>query len=271
MHLTSRQCYLLGSMLSPLFHPIKPGVLATPVCATHCCTHIDNLGVIAGGRVLLSEVSLHLHCGELLAVVGPNGGGKSTFLKALIGEIPYHGRISFLDPQGGVHHEPRFGYVPQNPRFESGIPVTVLDLFAAALTRFPTWLGVPQSVRSRTKELLAHVAADELLDRRVGALSGGELQRVLLALALEPKPNLLLLDEPVSGMDANGRKLFYQVLDQVRRTHDLSVILVSHDFRDLGRIADRLVLLQGTVLCSGKPNQVYSHPSFVEIFGSVEP
>lgn len=257
-------------MLSPVFHPVKPGVLEKPACATHCCTHIDNLSVHAGGRVLLSELSLHLHCGEVLAVVGPNGGGKSTFLKALIGEIPHQGRIDFLDAQGGIHHAPRFGYVPQNPRFDAGMPVTVLDLFAATLTRFPAWLGVPNAVRLRTKELLERVAAENLLDRRVGALSGGELQRVLLALALEPKPNLLLLDEPVSGMDANGRKLFFQVLDKVRCTHDLSVILVSHDFRDLKHFADRMVVLQGSMLCSGTPEQVYAHPRFQEIFGSVD-
>lgn len=258
-------------MLSPVFHPVKPGVLVKPGCATHCCTHIDNLSVQIGGRVLLSEVSLHLHCGELLAVVGPNGGGKSTLLKAFIGEIPHKGRIDFLDAQGGVHHAPRFGYVPQNPRFDSGMPVTVLDLFAASLTRFPTWLGVTQAVRNRTKELLSQVAADSLLDRRVGALSGGELQRVLLALALEPKPNLLLLDEPVSGMDLNGKKLFYNVLDQVRRTHDFSVIMVSHDFSDLSRVADRVVLVNQTILCSGKPSQVFTHPKFQELFGEVVP
>lgn len=254
-------------MLSPVFHPVRPGIQAKQVCATHCCTRIDNLTVSAGGRLLLSEVSLHLHCGELLAVVGPNGGGKSTLLRALIGEIPFQGRIDFLDAQGGVHRAPRFGYVPQNPRFEVGLPVTVLDLFSAALTRFPTWLGVPQSVRIRTRHLLAQVAAENLLDRRVGALSGGELQRVLLALALEPKPNLLLLDEPVSGMDANGRRLFYQVLDQVRQTHDLSVILVSHDFGELAQFADRMALLQGSVLCSGKPEQVFAHSRFRELFG----
>lgn len=236
-------------------------------CATHCCSRIDGLAVTAGGRNLLSNISLHLHCGELTAIVGPNGGGKSTLLRALIGEIPHAGKVEFLDAKGAIHPTPRLGYVPQNPRFELGMPITVLDLFASALSRFPVWLGVRASVRMKTLELLSTVQAEGLIDRKVGALSGGELQRVLLALALEPKPNLLLLDEPVSGMDANGRRLFYQAVDRVRNTHDLSILLVSHDFGELAQVANRMVLLQETVLCTGTPAQVFAHDKFREIFG----
>jgi zinc transport system ATP-binding protein len=188
-------------------------------------------------------------------------------LKALIGEIPYSGNVEFLDAQGAIHAKPRIGYVPQSPRFEKGFPITVLDLFAASLSKYPVWLGVRASMRQRVGLLLKRVEAEHLLDRKVGALSGGELQRVLLALALEPKPNLLFLDEPVSGMDANGRRLFFEVVDRLRRTMDLSVILVTHDFQEIASVADRMVLLNGAVLCSGKPQDIFAHPSFQEIFG----
>ncbi len=257
----------LPTGVRPIFHPVISGRLVGQACATHCCSRLDHIGVQAGGRDLIRDVSLHLHCGELIAIVGPNGGGKSTLLRALIGEIPYSGKIEFLDAQGKVYLSPRLGYVPQNPRFDPGMPVTVLDLFAATLSKFPVWLGNRRPLRQRTLEVLAAVDADFLVDRRVGELSGGELQRVLLALALEPKPNLLLLDEPVSGVDANGRRLFYQVVDRVRKTFDLAILLVSHDFRELTQVADRMVLLNGSIQCVGKPREVFSHERFVELFG----
>jgi len=259
---------LKSAELHPVFHPVFPGLSLGSSCAKHCCSHIDGLMVRVGGRTLLDNISLHLHCGEVLAIAGPNGGGKSTLLKALIGEIPYSGKVEFLDVNGAVHAKPRIGYVPQSPRFEKGFPITVLDLFAASLSKFPVWFGVRAGMRQRVSELLRRVEAEQLLDRKVGALSGGELQRVLLALALEPQPNLLFLDEPVSGMDANGRRLFYEVVDRLRKTMDLSIILVTHDFQEIASVADRMVLLNGAVLCSGKPADVFAHPSFHTVFGA---
>ena len=236
-------------------------------CSTHCCSRIDGLRVEVRGKVLLEKVDLHLHCGELVAIIGPNGGGKSTLLRALVGEIPFQGKVEFLDARGHVQSSPSIGYVPQNPRFEAGVPMTVLDLFAASLSKFPVWWGIRNSLRLRALESLARVEAEHLVNRRVGVLSGGELQRVLLALALEPKPNLLLLDEPVSGMDANGRRLFYQTLDRLRNSLDLAILLVTHDFAEVANRADRLVLIQGKVLCAGKPATVFAHESFRELFG----
>jgi len=238
-----------------------------PACSTHCCSRIDGLHVEVHGKVLLEKVDLHLHCGELVAVIGPNGGGKSTLLRALVGVIPSQGKVEFLDSRGLRHPSPRIGYVPQNPRFEAGVPMTVLDLFAVSLTQFPVWCGIRKSLREKARTALARVEADHLLNRRLDVLSGGELQRVLLALALEPKPNLLLLDEPVSGMDANGRRLFYQILDRLRNSLDLAILLVSHDFAEVAARADRVILVQGKVLCAGKASEVFAHPSFRELFG----
>ena len=260
-----------ASNMRNVFHPLQAGYALGKVCATFCCSRIEGLRVSMRGKELLSGVDLHLHCGELTAIVGPNGAGKSTLLRALIGEIPYGGKVEFLDARGSLHKRPQLGYVPQNPRFDPGAPITVLDLFAATLSRFPVWLGVRAEMRQRVLQLLKLVEADGLIDRKVGVLSGGELQRVLLALALEPRPNLLLLDEPVSGMDVNGRRLFYQVVDRVRHTFDLSVLVVSHDFGELARVADRMVLLQGKVLANGTPREVFAHPSFQDLFGAEWP
>ena len=250
-----------------IFHPHTQS-LVVQSCATHCCSRIHNLSVKIGSRILLDDVTLHLHCGELIGVVGPNGAGKSTLLRALIGEIPYTGKVEFLDTTGAIHPSPKLGYVPQNPRFEASLPLTVLDLFTATLSKRPLWLGKNARVRKRVEELLCTVQAETLIDQKIGTLSGGELQRVLLALALEPRPNLLLLDEPVSGMDANGRRMFYHLVDKVRKTFDLAVLFVSHDFGELQEFANRMVLLDGRIICEGKPSEVFSNPLFVERFGS---
>jgi len=217
--------------------------------------------------VILENVNMHIHCGELTAIIGPNGGGKSTLLKALLGEIPHSGVLKYLDAGGDRSGQPVIGYVPQHLDFDTGTPVSVSDLFVACLSKKPGWLLKPRSIRRRAEEDLARVKAEHLLDRRLGALSGGELQRVLLALALDPVPNLLLLDEPVSGMDQGGLELFYTTVAELRQNYDLSIILVSHDFDLVSRYADRVVLLNRTVITSGTPQQVFSDEKTLRTFG----
>jgi len=236
-------------------------------CCSLCCTRIENLGVTKGHNVILENVNIHIHCGELTAIIGPNGGGKSTLLKALLGEVPYTGKFRFLNSKGDRSIEPVIGYVPQHLDFDAGIPASVSDLFVACLSKKPAWLVRPGSVRKRALEGLRKVNAEHLLDRRLGALSGGELQRVLLALALHPVPNLLLLDEPVSGMDQGGLELFYSTVAELRHNYDLSIILVSHDFDQVYRHADRVVLLNRTVIASGTPQQVFSDEKTLKCFG----
>jgi zinc transport system ATP-binding protein len=236
-------------------------------CCGLCCTRIENLGVTKGSAVILENVNIHIHCGELTAIIGPNGGGKSTLLKALLGEVPHTGELKYLDAGGKRSSQPVIGYVPQHLDFDAGIPASVSDLFVACLSKRPGWLLRPRNIRKRAAESLARVKAEHLLDRRLGALSGGELQRVLLALALDPVPNLLLLDEPVSGMDQGGLELFYNTVAELRRDYDLSIILVSHDFDLVSRHADRVVLLSRTVITSGTPRQVFGDERTLKAFG----
>ena len=236
-------------------------------CCGLCCTRIEGLGVTKGPIEILQNVNIHIHCGELTAIIGPNGGGKSTLLKALLGEVPHSGQLKYLDSKGSRASQPITGYVPQQLSFDTGTPVSVLDLFVACLSKRPAWLLKPFSVRKRAMEGLEKVKAEHLIDRRLGALSGGELQRVLLALALDPVPNLLLLDEPVSGMDQGGLELFYNTVAELRCNYDLSIILVSHDFDLVSRYADRVVLLNKTVIASGTPEQVFSKESTRKAFG----
>ncbi len=221
-----------------------------------CTTRLTGFGVRLGGRRILSDVNIHLRCGELTALIGPNGAGKTTLLRAILGEVPHSGDLVFEDGAGRRTHSPVVGYVPQRLEFDPGSPATVLDLFTAALSRIPVCLWHARGTRTRALAALERVQASHLAHRRLGALSGGEMQRVLLALALDPKPDLLLLDEPVSAVDQEGLELFYGTVSELRRQYDLSIILVSHDLGLVARFADRIILLNGTVRRSGTPAEV---------------
>lgn len=254
---------------------IKHGKLAAG-CADACCLKLDGLSVNLEGDQILEDVSFHLHCGEIAALIGPNGAGKSTLFRSILGQTTYKGNITF-SPAGGPAirladgavvggSRPLVGYVPQSPSFDRGDPVSVLDFFTAATAKWPVWLPVPQKYRDRAAASLRRVHGEDLLDRAMGALSGGQLQRVLLALALEPVPHILILDEPLSGVDIEGEHQLLEMLDELRTQYDLSIFLSTHDFATLGSFADKVILLNRRVLKAGTPDEVLSSPEFYETF-----
>lgn len=236
-------------------------------CSGLCCTRVEHFGVNFGNMKVLEDVNLHIHCGELTAIIGPNGGGKSTLLKAMLGEVRHSGELKYLDEKDQSSGQPVIGYVPQHLSFDTDTPTSVLDLFTACNANIPAWLLSTKKTKSKVKESLVVTKAEHLINRRIGALSGGELQRVLLALALDPMPDLLLLDEPVSGIDPNGLKVFYDTVSDIRKKYDLSIILVSHDLDLVEKYADRVILLNSTVLCSGSSKEVFNNPITAKIFG----
>lgn len=235
-------------------------------CCGFCCTKIENFGVAHGNTVILKDVHLHIHCGELTAIIGPNGAGKSTLIKAILGELDHTGNLQFVHSTKGPDLIPRMGYVPQSLNLDSTSPTSVMDLFLSCRSAYPTWIVRRKKEVEEVKRKLSVVKADHLIDRRIGALSGGELQRVLLALALDPVPDLLLLDEPISGIDQSGSELFYKTLSSIRETYDLSIILVSHDIAMVRKYADRVVLLNQTILKVGTPSEVLDDSVFSEAF-----
>lgn len=178
---------------------------------------IKDLGVTLGKSEILKNVNISINSGELLAIIGTNGAGKSTLLKALLGEIAHSGAISFMDGNKKLSRKPVIGYVPQKLDFDYSSPISVLDIFSALLRDKPVFFPRNKEMKKRVGECLQRVKAKDLIDRQLGVLSGGELQRVLLALALEPMPDILLLDEPVSGIDQNGLKLFYETVLDLRK------------------------------------------------------
>ena len=235
-------------------------------CGLHCLK-IEHITVRAGDALLLEDVNLHAHCGELTAVIGRNGAGKSTLLKAILGEIPCEGRVTFSGHSGSpVSGRPRVGYVPQSLNLDPGSPATVYDLALAFPSGWPAFLPRRPKEADRLREHFARFDADALLDKLVGRLSGGELQRVLLAVATRPHPDLLILDEPVSGVDNEGQRRFYEMLEQLRRTDDMVILLVSHDLDYVSRHADRVVLLDRAVQAAGTPEQVFTSPAFAAAF-----
>jgi len=236
-------------------------------CQRLCCTKIENFNVAIGKTQILQDVNIHIHCGELTALIGTNGAGKSTLLKAILGEVQHSGDLKYFDAKGVRTGYPSIGYVPQFLNFDLSTPTSVLDVFMACVTSIPAWLMSPRSIRSRVSQSLEKVKAGHLIDRRLGALSGGELQRILLALALDPIPDLLLLDEPVSGVDQNGLELFYHIVSELREKYDLSIILVSHDLGLVEKYADRVILLNGRVICNGTPQEVFNDDRTRKAFG----
>ena len=237
----------------------------TGPCGHSCCLRVENMSVKIGNEYILKDMNLHIHCGEMVALIGPNGAGKSTFLKAILGQKEYEGVIAFSQP-GQRSKKPRIGYVPQSPAFDPSDPVSVSDLFACCMSKRPAFLGLSASMRSLVLECLERVHGVDLIDKRVGTLSGGELQRVLLALALEPMPNILILDEPLSGVDIEGMENLMDMLDEIRKNYDLSILMTTHDFSMLDRYADQAVLIDHAVLIQGAPRTVLDSPEFQAAF-----
>ena len=234
-------------------------------CGHACCLRIQDLSVKIGGNVIIEDVNLHVHCGEMVALIGPNGAGKSTLLKAILGQQPYDGIISF-SVTGQRNRKAKIGYVPQSPVFDAGDPITVADLFSCCMSKRPAFLGQSKAMEEKILTCLERVRSENLIHKRVGTLSGGELQRVLLALALEPLPNILILDEPLSGVDVEGLENLMDMLDEIRKTYDLSILMTTHDFSMLPRYADQVVLIDREPIYQGTPKEVLESDDFHRVF-----
>ncbi len=234
-------------------------------CGDSCCLRVQSLSVKIGNDPILTDVNLHVHCGQLVALIGPNGAGKSTFLKAILGQQEHDGIIVFSAP-GQRGKKPKIGYVPQSPTFDPSDPVSVADLFVCCQSKRPAFLGCSKAMRQKILECLDRVHGKDLIDKRIGTLSGGELQRVLLALALEPIPNILILDEPLSGVDVEGQAGLMDMLDEIRDTYDLSILMTTHDFGSLERYADQVALIDRKLVALGKPSEVLASQEFQRIF-----
>ena len=192
-------------------------------------------------------------------------------MKAILDEVPHEGKIVFQTPEGrGLRKasDLKIGYVPQSLNVEKESPVSVYDFMASYIGRAPVCFLKQKSREEQIKKALSVFQVEDCLHKQLGNLSGGQLQRVLLSLAISDEPNLLLLDEPVSGIDKNGMDLFYHIIDDLKKNYDLAIILISHDLEYVEKYADEVILLDKKILKKGKPKQVFESEEFSQVFGA---
>lgn len=237
-------------------------------CGLHC-TKIENISVKIDNEQIIKDVSMDVHCGELTMIIGRNGAGKSTLLKALLNEVPHTGKVEFFDMKENKSKKIKIGYVPQSLNIERNMPTTVYDMFASYISNKPVCFRKDKELYENIKERLKVFGAEKLIDNMVGNLSGGELQRILLSIATTPIPNLLILDEPVSGVDTNGTRDFYETLVKLKDKYDMSIILVSHDLDLVKKFADKVVLLDKEIVAMGTQAEVFNSKEFKERFGEI--
>jgi zinc transport system ATP-binding protein len=207
---------------------------------------IDRLTVLQHREALLEDVSLRVQRGGIHVLVGPNGAGKSTLLAAVLGQIAFDGRIAMNWVGAGT-----IGYVPQSFAVDPTLPVTVADFLALTRQRRPVCLGVSRAARLTIATLLDRVGLSGLEERPLAVLSGGELRRVLLAHALDPQPELLILDEPTAGLDETAVRILDDILLALKSGGRSTMLMVSHDVEQVRRVADRVTVLDRRVVVEG--------------------
>ncbi len=211
----------------------------------------ENIGFSVRGKVILDDVSLQLHSKEIITLIGPNGAGKTSLIRILLGlNQATTGKV-----KRGKNL--RIGYVPQRIHVPDVMPLRVYD-----------FLNVTGLYRiDQCRKILEEVSCDYLLYSPMQNISGGEMQRVLLARALLKAPQLLVLDEPASGMDIIGQQALYETIRNIRDKHDCGILMVSHDLHLVMAATDRVICLNSHVCCTGHPDAVSEHPEYLKLFG----
>lgn len=204
----------------------------------------------------MNRLSFEVEKGSITAIIGPNGSGKTTLFKALLSLITYEGSIKiFQKPARDVL--PRIGYVPQNFDFDRTLPITVNEFLSFAYGR--------RSLKNN--EICHEVQVDVLVDKLIGELSGGQLQRVLIAQALIKNPDLLLLDEPSAGIDIEGAQAFYDLVLHLNHEHGVTVLLISHEINMVYSFADQILCLNRDLVCNGPPREVLTKEIMEKLYG----
>jgi len=219
--------------------------------ASKALLRAEGLRLSFGNQAILQGVDLEISRGEIVTLIGPNGAGKTTLVKVLLGLIsPDAGNIIKSDK---LH----IGYVPQKLHIDQVLPLSVARLMT--LTKKHSRADVLQALRE--------TEVDDLIDSPVQVLSGGQFQRVLLARALLMSPDLLVLDEPVQGVDFMGEAALYDLIGRIRDIHECGVLMVSHDLHLVMAATDRVLCLNGHICCQGEPKEVAEHSEFRRMFG----
>jgi len=211
----------------------------------------DNVGFKVRGKVILTDVSLQLEKKEIITLIGPNGAGKTSLVRILLG-------LSHASSGRVVRKSKlRVGYVPQRIQVPEVMPLRVYD-FLNVMGKYDV---------AQCQHMLDEVNCEFLLYSPMQGISGGEMQRVLLARALLKKPELLVLDEPASGMDVIGQQALYETIRRIRDKHDCGILMVSHNLHLVMAATDRVICLNTHICCTGHPDDVSEHPEYLKLFG----
>jgi len=221
---------------------------------------LNGVSLELGGNPILEDVQFKVEPGELHCIIGPNGGGKTSLLRALMGQMPHRGEIAIDWPAGRTT-----GYVPQTLDFDRTLPITVADFMAVTNQSRPAFLGLKKRHRQAVASALGAVGMADKVKRSLGQLSGGERQRVLFAQALLPPPNLLLLDEPMAGLDRPGLRMMEDRIVALK-AEGVTILWVHHDLRQVKRLADTVTCINRTVQFAGPPEDVLSADHLLDVF-----
>jgi len=234
--------------------------------------NVENLCVKVDDRHLIENITFTVDEGSIVAIIGPNGAGKTTLIKAILGLMPYaQGSVKlFGHPLKRANSHAGVGYVPQRLDFDRTFPLTVSELLGFTVPpiyAFPFFRNKEE--KKHINELLKIVGAQELSDRNIGSLSGGELQRVMIAKAIVNDPKILFLDEPASGVDIEGQERFYDLVKRLKREKGLTVIMISHDLNIVYRFADNVICMNRKLICTGKPQEALTDEVIKSIYGEM--
>ena len=212
---------------------------------------ISNLEVKYGSKFVLKNMNLSLKAGEIVTIVGPNGSGKTTLFKAIIGTVSVS--------KGAIEVKPnlRIGYVPQELKIDQTLPITVERFLKLSNINFEKSLDKTELI----------LGSKDLLDVQINSLSGGEMQRVLLARALINDPQVLLLDEATRGLDQPGVAAFYRKIENIRKSTNCAILMISHDLHVVMSSSDRVICVNGHICCQGTPEIVATSPEYQALFG----
>ena len=229
-------------------------------CGFHCIK-INNLGVSFGEQTVLEDVNMHIHCGSFNVIIGQNGAGKSTLIKAILGEIPHTGTIEFKDTKDGHMAKLKIGYVPQNPaRQHRAFPISVREVVSLGrLSGGSMFQHYTHEDKAAVDDIIERFSLKKLAHRKIGELSGGQQQRVYLARAMVRSPQLLLLDEPATGVDPDAKEELYTMLGEINRQQGVTIVMVSHDLELAVKVCKNALCLDHNICFWGDVHQALVH------------